>query len=177
MIRSIVSRTSSLINKSSVNTFARRTYATDAGANEELLTFSFMVPHQVIFKDKKVQMITLPGAKSVMGVLKHHVPNIAELKPGVVAIQHDANTTENYFISGGFAFINPDASCYVNAVEAVPLDQIDPTEVKNGLQKYTQLYNEAVDEKDKAIALIGLETHQHMAHAVGVTFSLAAEMS
>ena len=35
-----------------------------------------------------------------------------------------------YFVSSGFAFIHADSTAEVCAVEAVPLDQIDPAAVK-----------------------------------------------
>ncbi|GAM20322.1 hypothetical protein SAMD00019534_034970 [Acytostelium subglobosum LB1] len=167
MFKSFARSSASLLKTNSSSVVGRRSFATET-ANEELLTFSFMVPHQILFKEKRVQMLTLPGARGVFGVLKNHIPKIAELKPGVVQVHHESGDIEKYFISGGFAFINPDASCYINAVEAVPVDQLDAAEVKTGLARYTQLYNEAADETAKATALIGLEVHQQMAYAVGV---------
>ncbi|EFA75061.1 ATP synthase F1 delta [Heterostelium album PN500] len=175
MFKNFIGRTSGLVRSSMINNnnsyITKRTFASEGAAvnADDLLSFSFMVPHQILFKNKKVQMLTLPGARGVFGVLKNHIPKIAELKPGVVQVHHESGDVDKYFISGGFAFINPDASCYINAVEAVPVDQLDANEVKNGLARYTQLYNEASDEAAKATALIGLEAHQQMAYACGVS--------
>lgn len=32
--------------------------------------------------------------------------------------------------SGGFAIVNPDSSMQITAIEAAPLDQLDPTVIK-----------------------------------------------
>eukprot|EP01132_Coremiostelium_polycephalum_P002281 gene2281-2808_t len=167
----LASRSVNLVGRNLVN---KRFYATEtqqgAGAvGGDLLSFTFMVPHQTIFKDKRVQLLTLPGAKGTFGVAKNHVPKIAELKPGVVQINHENGDNEKFFISGGFAMINTDSTVFINAVEAVPIDQLDANAVKSGLTTYTQQYNDATDEEQKALALIGLEIHQQMAYAVGVT--------
>eukprot|EP01133_Synstelium_polycarpum_P011910 gene11910-13876_t len=171
MLRNALQSTSSILRSTNAGSLvARRSFASEAAAGaDDLLTFSFMVPHKILFKDKRVQMLTLPGSRGVFGVLKNHIPKIAELKPGVVQVHHEGGDIEKIFISGGFAFINPDASCYIDAVEACPVEQLDPTEVKAGLTRFTQLYNEATEESAKAQALIGLEAHQQMAYAVGVT--------
>ncbi|KYR01588.1 ATP synthase F1 delta [Tieghemostelium lacteum] len=170
-LRNLLTKSLRVNNSNSQQLIGKRFYASENNAvnADDLLTFSFMVPHQTIYKDKKVQLITLPGAKGVFGVAKNHIAKISELKPGVIQINHQNGDAEKYFISGGFAFINPDSSCYINAVEAFPVDQLDATEVKNGLAKYTQLYNETTDPQPKAVAQIGLETYQQMAYALGVT--------
>ncbi|EGC31922.1 hypothetical protein DICPUDRAFT_92704 [Dictyostelium purpureum] len=166
MFRSLVKSSNLLKNSISVNS-SKRFFATEA--SDDLLTFSLLSPHQTIYKDKKAQLVTLPGAKGVFGIAKNHVPKISELKPGIVQINHENGDLEKFFVSGGFAFVNPDASCYINVIEAVPVDQLDPNEVKNGLARYTQLFNEAQDENAKAVALVGLEAHQQMAYACGVS--------
>ncbi|KAM9962216.1 hypothetical protein ACTFIR_005113 [Dictyostelium discoideum] len=169
MIRSIIKSSNNLLKSNVAINSSKRFFATEVSATSDLLTFSLLSPHQTIYKDKKAQLVTLPGAKGIFGVAKNHVPRIAELKPGVIQINHENGDLEKFFISGGFAFVNPDASCYINTIEAVPIDQLDAEEVKSGLARYTQLYNDAQDENAKAVALIGLETYQQMAFACGVS--------
>lgn len=52
-----------------------------------------------------------------------HVPVVLELLPSVVTLIGDS--TEKYFVSGGFAIVNPDSSLNINAVEAHPLTDLD----------------------------------------------------
>ena len=44
---------------------------------------------------------------------------------------------EKFFVSSGFAFVHPDSSADVCAVEAVKLDDLDPEAVRAGLAEYT----------------------------------------
>ncbi|KAF2072979.1 hypothetical protein CYY_005719 [Polysphondylium violaceum] len=169
MFRTVFTRSSTLLNNKTAFVASGKRFYADAVKSEDLLTFSLVLPHQTIYKDKKAPLITLPGAKGVFGVAKDHIPKIAELKPGVMQINHEDGKEEKFFLSGGFAFINPDNTCYVNAIEAFPIEQLDQEAVKKGLAQYTQAYNDATEETAKAVALIGLESYQQMAYACGVS--------
>ncbi|CAG8524165.1 10862_t:CDS:2 [Diversispora eburnea] len=45
-----------------------------------------------------------------------------QLKPGIIEITENPNSTKKYFVSGGFAVMNSNSSLDINAVEAFPLD-------------------------------------------------------
>ncbi|KAL9996632.1 putative ATP synthase, F1 complex, delta/epsilon subunit [Helianthus debilis subsp. tardiflorus] len=58
---------------------------------------------------------------------------------GVVAWAFSPNSRSNpspipYSLSSGFAFIHPNSIADILAIEAVPLDRIDPAQVKKGLR-------------------------------------------
>ena len=59
-----------------------------------------------------------------LGILAGHVPVVLELKPSVLTLLNGAESLK-YFVSGGFAIVNPDSSLNINAVEAVTLDELD----------------------------------------------------
>ena len=59
-----------------------------------------------------------------MGILAGHVPVVLELKPSVLTLVNGQEATK-YFVSGGFAIVNPDSSLNINAVEAFTLDELD----------------------------------------------------
>ena len=44
---------------------------------------------------------------------------------------------QKYFVSGGFAFVHPDSSADICAVEAVSLGDLDADAVRAGLAEYT----------------------------------------
>lgn len=75
----------------------------------------------------------LPGVEGYFGVKANHVPTIAQLKPGVVEL-HDGAEVSKYFVSGGFAFVHPNATADICVLEAATLDQFDSTAVKSALQ-------------------------------------------
>ena len=115
----------------------------------------------------QVDQVYLPGGEGEFGVLPGHVPTIAQLKPGVLAVHIEADKNvkkarpalapplvyarnaavraptsfalaflspkdapSQYFVSSGFAFIHADSTTDVCAVEAVPLEQLNPDSVK-----------------------------------------------
>lgn len=70
-----------------------------------------------------------------------HVPTIAELRPGVVAVHKELDKdVEKFFVSGGFAFAHADSSVEITAVEATKIEDLDPSAVKAGLAEYTARY-------------------------------------
>ncbi len=60
------------------------------------------------------------------------------LRPGVVSVTKDEGSAdvEKFFVSGGFAFMHPDNTCSVNAVEAIPLSELDIEAARAGLAKF-----------------------------------------
>jgi F-type H+-transporting ATPase subunit epsilon len=56
---------------------------------------------------RDVNMVVLPGAEGVMGVLPHHSPMLTALSFGEVIVRYDGG--EEYFaVGGGLAEIQPD---------------------------------------------------------------------
>ncbi|XP_021892341.1 ATP synthase subunit delta', mitochondrial [Carica papaya] len=129
------------------------------------LTVNFVLPYQSELATKEVDMVIIPATTGQMGVLPGHVPTIAELKPGILSV-HEANNVTKYFISSGFAFIHANSVADVIAVEAVPLDQIDPSLVQKGLAEFTQKVSSASTDLEKAEAQIGLDVHSALNSAL-----------
>lgn len=103
-------------------------------------------------------MVIIPATTGQMGVLPGHVPSIAELKPGILSV-HEGNEVTKYFLSSGFAFIHANSVADIIALEAVPLDHIDPSLVQKGLAEFTQKLNSATSDLEKAEAQIGINVH------------------
>ncbi len=109
----------------------------------------------------------IPAHSGAMVVLSRHIPTIAQLKPGVVTVtKEDGTEAEKYFVSGGYAFVHPDNTCSVNAVEAIPLGDLDIDAARTALTRYENLSREAGSEEDKALAAIGVNVHQAMVYAL-----------
>lgn len=110
-------------------------------------------------------MVIIPASTGQMGVLPGHVATIAELKPGIMSV-HEGNEVKKYFVSSGFAFIH--ANCYADviAIEAVPIEQIDPSLVQKGLAEFTQKLNSATTDLEKAEAQIGVDVHSALNSAL-----------
>lgn len=103
-------------------------------------------------------MVIVPATTGQMGVLPGHVATIAELKPGLLSV-HEGSDVTKYFVSSGFAFIHANSVADIVAVEAVPLDNIDLSQVQKGLADFTQKLSSASSDLEKAEAQIGVEVH------------------
>ncbi|THU65591.1 hypothetical protein C4D60_Mb05t05260 [Musa balbisiana] len=122
------------------------------------LTVNFVLPYQSEISNKEVDMVIVPATTGQMGVLPGHVATIAELKPGVLSV-HEGNEVTKYFVSSGFAFVHANSVTDIIAVEAVPVDRIDPILVQKGLVDFTQKLNSATTDLEKAEAQIGVDVH------------------
>ncbi|CAN4095088.1 unnamed protein product [Withania somnifera] len=122
------------------------------------LTVNFVLPYSSELSGKEVDMVIIPATTGQMGVLPGHVATIAELKPGVLSV-HEGNDVNKYFVSGGFAFVHANSFADIIAIEAVPLDRIDPNLVQKGLTEFTQKLSTASTDVEKAEAQIGVDVH------------------
>jgi len=57
-------------------------------------------PEKIIFSDN-ITMATLPAYEGDMGVLKHHIPIITFLRPGIIKLQKNNENFENFFVQDG----------------------------------------------------------------------------
>lgn len=67
--------------------------------------------------DASKDMVIVPAASGLMGILPSHAPTVAQLRSGVVEV-YDNGEKESYFVSSGFAFVHKDRTD-VCAIEAV----------------------------------------------------------
>ena len=113
---------------------------------------NFGVPHQSISKSEQRQ-VNISTTDGDMGILVGHVPSVLQLKPSVVELINDQES-KKYFVSGGFAVMNPDSSLNINAVEACELDQLDVAAAKAALEEAKRVTG---SEEEKATASIQIE--------------------
>lgn len=70
-----------------------------------------------------VDMVTIPGAGGVMGVLPHHAPVLSTLKPGALRVRI-GDEVQEFAIGGGFVDIH-DNHVIILADSAERADEID----------------------------------------------------
>ncbi|KAG0654196.1 delta subunit of the central stalk of mitochondrial F1F0 ATP synthase, atp16 [Maudiozyma exigua] len=111
-----------------LNTISRRTYVE---AVENALKLQFSLPHETLYSGSKVNQVNLPAQSGKMGILANHVPTIEQLSPGVVEIlEEGSNTAKKYFISGGFATVQPNSVLSITAAEAFPLESFSQDNIR-----------------------------------------------
>ena len=105
------------------------------------ISFDLVSPENLIFNDE-AGMIIVPGKDGDLGVLPGHSKVMSSLRPGrVMVYSEDKNLLKAFFVSGGFAEINPE-KCIVLAESVVELNTLDKSSIEKEIQN---LENE--DEK------------------------------
>ncbi|KAF9387724.1 delta subunit of the central stalk of mitochondrial F1F0 ATP synthase, atp16 [Podila verticillata] len=141
-----------------------RTYATETAATAGL-RLTFAVPHQTIYKDVAVTQVNIAAVSGDMGILASHVSSIEQLRPGVIEVLEAAGS-KKFFVSGGFATMNPDSSLNINAIEAFPVEEFSAEAVRNGLAEAQRLVNSGATEEEKIAAKIEVEVFEALQAAI-----------
>ncbi|KAI4125681.1 MAG: hypothetical protein LQ347_005277 [Umbilicaria vellea] len=132
----------------------RRGYA-DAVSDKIKLTLA--LPHQAIYKSQDVVQVNIPAESGDMGVLANHVPSIEQLKPGLIEVIEESGGSKQFFLSGGFAIVQPGSQLSINAVEGFPLEDFSADSVRSQIQEAQKIAAGGGSEQDIAEAKIELE--------------------
>ncbi|KAJ1902887.1 delta subunit of the central stalk of mitochondrial F1F0 ATP synthase, atp16 [Coemansia sp. RSA 455] len=144
-----------------VSRLSARFYASEAAAAPTAgkLVVNFALPHAAVLKGVEVNQVDMSAVSGDLGILADHVPTIEQLKPGVIDIIADSGSTK-YFVSGGFAIMNPNSVLNINAIEAFKLEDIDPQAVAANLAESQRLASSAKDEATKEAAAVEIELYE-----------------
>ncbi|KAG9187856.1 hypothetical protein G6011_05727 [Alternaria panax] len=141
----------------------RRGYAEVAN---DKIKLSLALPHQSIYKSQDVVQVNLPAETGDMGVLANHVASIEQLKPGLVEIIEEQGGSKQFFLSGGFAVVQPNSVLSINAVEGYPLEDFSAEAVRNQIGEAQKIASGSGSEADIAEAKIELEVLESLQAAL-----------
>jgi len=97
-------------------------------------SFDLVSPENLIFNDE-VGMIIVPGKDGDIGVLPGHSKLLSSLRPGRVMVYgEDKNLLKSFFVSGGFAEINPE-KCIVLAETVDEISALDKNIIEKEIQE------------------------------------------
>ena len=97
------------------------------------ISFDLVSPENLIFNDE-VGTIIVPGKDGDLGVLPGHTQVMSSLRPGRVMIYSvEKNLVKSFFVSGGFAEINPE-KCIVLAESVVELNSLDKSSIEKEIE-------------------------------------------
>ena len=113
-------------------------------------------------EEKEVERVDIPSTAGDMGILSNHVPTIQQLRPGVVEVLAEGGQVTKYFVSSGFAVVNPDNSLDINVLECVTAEQLDKNAVRAALADAGSRMDKASDEVEKALLAAEVEVYQAM---------------
>ena len=108
--------------------------------------FDLVSPENLIFNDQ-VGMIILPGKDGDMGILPGHSKIISSLRPGRVMVYNEDKTLlKSFFVSGGFAEINPE-KCIVLAESVNEMSDLDKSTIETEIQTLEANNKDDVEDK------------------------------
>ncbi|KAK3357425.1 mitochondrial ATP synthase-like protein delta chain [Lasiosphaeria hispida] len=140
----------------------RRGYAE---AVSDKIKLSLSLPHQSIYKSQDVVQVNLASENGEMGILAQHVPSIEQLKPGLIEVIEETGSKQ-FFLSGGFAVIQPNSVLSINAIEAYPLEDFSADAIRAQIAETQKVANGGGSEQDIAEARIELEVLETLQHHV-----------
>ncbi|KAK3711727.1 delta subunit of the central stalk of mitochondrial F1F0 ATP synthase, atp16 [Vermiconidia calcicola] len=144
-------------------TLQRRSYA-DVAADK--IQLSLALPHQAIYKSQDVVQVNIPAESGEMGILANHVPSIEQLKPGLIEVIEEAGGSKQFFLSGGFATVQPNSMLSINAVEGFALEDFSADAVRNQINEAQKIAGGSGSEQDIAEAKIELEVLESLQAAL-----------
>ncbi|KAF7508145.1 hypothetical protein GJ744_009586 [Endocarpon pusillum] len=145
------------------NALQRRGYAE---AISDKIKLSLALPHQTIYKSTDVVQVNIPAESGDMGILANHVPSIEQLKPGLIEIIEESGGSKQFFLSGGFAVVQPDSKLSINAVEGYALEDFSDEAVKSQISEASKIAGGSGSEQDIAEAKIELEVLESLQAAM-----------
>ena len=110
------------------------------------ISFDLVSPENLIFNDE-AGMIIVPGKDGDLGVLPGHSKVMSSLRPGRVMVYgEDKNLLNAFFVSGGFAEINPE-KCIVLAESVVELNTLEKSLIEKEIQDLEKEDNNKSEDK------------------------------
>ena len=101
------------------------------------ISFDLVSPENLIFNDE-VGMIIVPGKDGDFGVLPGHSKVMSSLRPGRVMVYgEDKNLLKSFFVSGGFAEVNPE-KCIVLAESVDEINSIEKVSIEKEIEELEQ---------------------------------------
>jgi F-type H+-transporting ATPase subunit epsilon len=112
------------------------------------ISFDLVSPENLIFNDE-VGMVIVPGKDGDIGVLPGHSKLLSSLRPGRVMVYgEDKNLLKSFFVSGGFAEVNPE-KCIVLAESVEEINSLDKSIIEKEIQELQNQEDE--DSKQRLI--------------------------
>lgn len=117
----------------------------------DTLRYEIVSPERLL-RDAQAAMIVVPGADGDFAVLPQHAPMMSTIRPGVIEVYEDENSTpEQMFLKGGLAQVSPEGLTIL-AEEAFVLSELDAAEVDANLSNARAALEAAKDDVARAAA-------------------------
>jgi F-type H+-transporting ATPase subunit epsilon len=116
--------------------------------------FDLVSPERMMFSGE-VEQVDVPGVEGDFGVLAHHAPLIAMIKPGILTVRGAAET-QRIVVVGGFAEVN-EQGLTVLADTAMPVEDFDRASLTSQIKDTEEDVADATDDAERDAAREKLE--------------------
>ena len=120
------------------------------------LKFDLVSPERILMSED-VDMVTVPASEGQFGVLAHHAPALATLKPGILEVQRDEKTKRRIFVRGGFAEVTPEGLT-VLAEEAIEEERLNREVLAQEIADAVDDVSDAADDASRQRAQEALDS-------------------
>ena len=118
------------------------------------LHLEIVTQEELVFEDETVDMVIVPAAEGIMGVLPHHAPVLTTLGFGEVVVRK-GNAEERFAIYGGVVDIRPDKVVVLAELAASSYD-LDLTAAEEARERAQKLVAEGVPTEEGREAVLAL---------------------
>jgi F-type H+-transporting ATPase subunit epsilon len=111
--------------------------------------FDLVSPERMVFSGD-VEQVDVPGAEGDFGVLAHHAPLIAMLKPGILTVRGPGEA-QRIVVVGGFAEVN-EQGLTVLADMATPVEDFDRANLASQIEDAEEDVVDATEDAERDAA-------------------------
>jgi F-type H+-transporting ATPase subunit epsilon len=123
-----------------------------------------LVSPERLLLSEQVEMVMVPGAEGVFGVLPLHAPTISTLKPGFVQVYKGGVAAESFFVTGGFAEVTA-TTVTILVDEAIPQDTLTRDYAAQRVAAAKARLDQAANDDDRRLAQAALVNAEAMVQA------------
>ena len=125
--------------------------------------FELVSPERLLL-DMEADRVTVPGTEGYFGVLSGHAPVMSAIRPGLVEVLADGQTSRHY-IKGGFAEVTPDG-LVILAEQAIDISELDRADLQQRLKDAQEDLEDAQDDQERSQAEADIKELTRLLEAV-----------
>ena len=118
------------------------------------LHLEIVTQEELVFEDETVDMVLVPAAEGMMGVLPHHAPVLTTLGFGELVVRK-GNAEERFAIYGGVVDIRPDKVVVLAELAASAYD-LDLAAAEEARERAQKLVVEGIPAEERREATLAL---------------------
>lgn len=136
----------------------------------EKLNFNLVTPEKELLS-ADVTMAVVPGSEGEMGIMRQYAPLVSTLRVGLLSLYDDDDQLmQHFFVSGGFVNVY-ESACVVMADEAIPLDELNESDVQESIKSIKELIATTRTEEERLKHQDELDLAEAKIHTLRYAFS------